>query len=128
MSRRPPSSTRTVTLFPDPTLFRSPLLGQDPGLLIGGGATGLKVTDDAAALFGAVDAVLDFSVPETLAAHAALAANSGTAYVVGTTGLEHEHFEALHPAAKSCAIVQSFKLILGAIGNASGRESVCSDV
>jgi 4-hydroxy-tetrahydrodipicolinate reductase len=91
----------------------SPHLGQDPGLLAGTGATGLKITDDAAALFSAADAVLDFSVPATLAAHAALAAKSGKAYVVGTTGLEAEHFEALQRAAKSCAIVQSFNMSLG---------------
>jgi 4-hydroxy-tetrahydrodipicolinate reductase len=91
----------------------STAIGQDPGLLAGTGATGLKVTDDAAALFAAVDAVLDFSVPATLAAHAALAAKSGTAYVVGTTGLEHEHFAALQQAAKACAIVQSFNMSLG---------------
>ncbi|WP_341703106.1 4-hydroxy-tetrahydrodipicolinate reductase [Ferrovibrio sp.] len=91
----------------------SALLGQDPGLLAGTGATGLKITDDAATLFASVDAVLDFSVPAALAGHAALAAKTGTAYVVGITGLEPEHFETLHAAAKSCAIVQSFNMSLG---------------
>src|SRR3546814_4490786 len=33
MRRRPPRSTRTDTLFPDPTLFRSPRGGGDPSWL-----------------------------------------------------------------------------------------------
>src|SRR3546814_1294068 len=32
MIRRPPRSTRTDTLFPDTTLFRSPLGADDPGV------------------------------------------------------------------------------------------------
>jgi len=91
----------------------SPHIGQDPGLLAGLAATGLKVTDDAAQLFGNVDAVLDFSVPAALAHHAALAAQAETAYVVGTTGLEPAHFEALRKAAQHAPVVQSFNMSLG---------------
>lgn len=52
----------------------NPALGQDPGQLAGVGATGVKITADAAALFGNVDVVIDFSPPAAVGKHAALAA------------------------------------------------------
>src|SRR3546814_20770789 len=39
MNRRPPRSTRTDTLFPYTTLFRSSRLGADCTVAIGGGST-----------------------------------------------------------------------------------------
>src|SRR3546814_4927529 len=45
MIRRPPRSTRTDTLFPYTTLFRSPLRGSDPG----GGAAQLDPSGERAA-------------------------------------------------------------------------------
>jgi 4-hydroxy-tetrahydrodipicolinate reductase len=91
----------------------SPQIGQDPGLLAGIGATGVKIVEDTAQLFTAADAVIDFTVPAALPQHAALAAQSKAAYVVGTTGLESEHFEALKKAAHHCAIVQGYNMSLG---------------
>src|SRR3546814_14111250 len=46
MIRRPPRSTRTDTLFPYPTLFRSPTVDA------GGSGTLQRVTRDQAALYG----------------------------------------------------------------------------
>lgn len=91
----------------------SEFLGKDPGLIAGSGATGVQIIDDAAAMFGNVDAVLDFTVPALLPKHAALAAQGKTAYVVGTTGLEPEHFAELEKAAHHCAVVQSYNMSLG---------------
>ncbi|WP_298723556.1 4-hydroxy-tetrahydrodipicolinate reductase [uncultured Ferrovibrio sp.] len=91
----------------------SPHIGKDVGALIGIGETGIKVTDDAAKLFANIDAVIDFTVPEALPHHAALAAQCRAAYIVGTTGLAPEHFEALKKASHHCAIVQGYNMSLG---------------
>lgn len=91
----------------------SPHIGKDPGPLAGCAETGLAIVDDAAKLFAAADAVIDFTAPAALPHHVALAAQGKTAYVVGTTGLEAEHFEALQKASHHCAIVQSYNMSLG---------------
>ncbi|MEK9726420.1 MAG: 4-hydroxy-tetrahydrodipicolinate reductase, partial [Rhodospirillaceae bacterium] len=85
----------------------SPLLGADPGEMAGAGATGLAIGDDAGALFAASDAVIDFTIPAATLAHAAMAAESGTALVVGTTGLSNDDMAQLAIAGKSAAIVQA---------------------
>jgi 4-hydroxy-tetrahydrodipicolinate reductase len=91
----------------------SEFIGKDPGLLAGCGATGVAIIDDAAAMFGSVDAVLDFTVPALVAPHAALAAQGRTAYILGTTGLEPAQFDAIGKAAHHCAVVQSYNMSLG---------------
>ena len=91
----------------------SEFLGKDPGLLAGSGATGVTIIDDAAAMFGAADAVLDFTAPALVAHHAALAAQGRTAYILGTTGLEPAQFDAIGKAAHHCAVVQSYNMSLG---------------
>src|SRR3546814_20555529 len=52
MIRRPPRSTRTDTLFPYTTLFRSPLLldDHDPGRLSGGGGRQMELGVEGARL------------------------------------------------------------------------------
>jgi 4-hydroxy-tetrahydrodipicolinate reductase len=56
-----------------------------PGL--GSEVDGVTVGDDAAAAFAACDVVIDFSVPAATMSLLATAAETGTAYVTGTTGL-----------------------------------------
>lgn len=80
-------------------------LGQDAGMLAGIGANGVLLIDDAPAMFAAVDAVIDFTVPTATAAHAAIAAEAGCALVAGTTGLEDEHRAALQAAAAKVPVV-----------------------
>ncbi|MBP6817753.1 MAG: 4-hydroxy-tetrahydrodipicolinate reductase [Ferrovibrio sp.] len=91
----------------------SELVGKDPGPLAGLAATGTLIEGDAARLFAEADAVIDFSAPAVLASHAALAAQAKTAYIVGMTGLEDQHFDALRKAARHCCVVQSFNMSLG---------------
>ncbi len=91
----------------------NPTLGQDPGVLAGAGPTGAVITEDAAALFGNVDVVIDFSPPAAVGRHATLAAQGKTGYVVGTTGLEQAQFDALNKASHHCAVVQSYNMSLG---------------
>lgn len=91
----------------------SPLIGQDIGGLAGCPAVGLALGSDAEALFAAADAVIDFTTPAASRAHAELAARTGTALVVGTTGLEPGDLAEIRAAAAKAPIVQSFNMSLG---------------
>jgi len=88
-------------------------VGRDLGELAGIGTKGLPVGDDAAALFAAADAVIDFTTPQALLVHAGLAGETKTAYVVGTTGLGVEHEATLNAAAAKTAVVQAANMSLG---------------
>ena len=83
------------------------IIGKDVGEVAGLGRLGIAVTDDPAKLFGAADAVLDFTTPKATLAHAALAAKTGKILIVGTTGFETEDEAKLAEAAKSARIVKA---------------------
>ena len=91
----------------------SGVLGQDLGLLIGAAEQGLSIGDDTGALFKASDAVVDFTHPDATAAHAALSGETGVALIVGTTGLEAQHMEALGRAAAKAAVVKAANMSVG---------------
>ncbi len=83
----------------------SDAIGRDAGEVAGCGALGVKISDDAAAMFDAVDAVIEFSVPDATVAHAARAAAAGCAHIIGTTGLTAGHEAALREAGVRTPIV-----------------------
>jgi 4-hydroxy-tetrahydrodipicolinate reductase len=62
---------------------------------------------DMSALAGASDVVVDFTHASTVASHAAVLAASGTAWVLGTTGLSAEDEAAVADAATRIAVVHS---------------------
>jgi 4-hydroxy-tetrahydrodipicolinate reductase len=93
--------------------FESPFVGQDLGLLAGCPATGGALGHAAPALFAASDAVIDFTSPAATRAYARLAAETGTALVIGTTGLEPDDLAVIRTAAAKAPIVQSFNMSLG---------------
>ncbi len=84
-----------------------PALGRDAGELAGIGAIGVAIGADARAVFAAADAVLEFSSPRASADHAAMAAETGTAQVIGTTGLEAAELDTIRRAAERAAIVHA---------------------
>ncbi|HZD26162.1 MAG TPA: 4-hydroxy-tetrahydrodipicolinate reductase, partial [Alphaproteobacteria bacterium] len=90
-----------------------PALGRDLGELAGLELAGIAVGDDPAALFAAVDAVLDFTLPEATVAHAALAAEHGTPLVIGTTGTSAEQDAAIARAAGRVAIMRGANMSVG---------------
>lgn len=89
------------------------VIGKDLGTLVGSEPLGVTVGDDPAALFGAADAVIDFTIPMATKSHAAAAESSGTAYVVGTTGLGAEDQAAIDSAAKNAPVVQAPNFSVG---------------
>lgn len=90
---------------------RSPLIGQDAGVLAGLPANGILLGSDAKAAIASGDAVVDFTVPKATVALAAL--TSGKAHIIGTTGLSAEEEAKIKDAAKSTVIVKSGNMSLG---------------
>ncbi|OYD86151.1 MULTISPECIES: 4-hydroxy-tetrahydrodipicolinate reductase [Azospirillum] len=90
-----------------------PALGKDIGVLAGLEPLGVTAIDDAAALFAEADAVIDFTSPDASVRHAALAAQSETVLVIGTTGIGPAQQEAIAQAATHTPIVQSPNMSLG---------------
>ncbi len=91
----------------------SPDIGKDLGLLAGLEPLKLELGDDARKVFAASDAVLDFTAPEASLAHAKLAATSGKAHIIGTTGIDAAGRKALAEAAKKAPIVFAPNMSLG---------------
>src|SRR4051812_4909206 len=87
--------------------------GQDLGALVGAKALGVTVGADTAALFAASDAVIDFTTPAASNIHAEMAAKTGKALVVGTTGLDDAARAGLVAAAKKTVIVQAPNMSVG---------------
>jgi 4-hydroxy-tetrahydrodipicolinate reductase len=88
-------------------------VGEDLGTVIGGAALGIPVLDDPAALFAVSDAVIDFTTPAVTLAHAALAARTGRALVIGTTGFSDADRAAIVAAAQRTPIVLAPNMSLG---------------
>ena len=91
----------------------SGIVGRDLGEIAGVGSLGIAAVADPAALFAASDAVVDFTAPQASAAHARLAGETGTALVVGTSGLAEAHRAALAEAAAAAPIVLAANTSLG---------------
>lgn len=91
----------------------SPALGMDLGALAGTDPFGITVNDDPASLFETADVVIDFTNPTATALHAGFAAKSGTAHVIGTTGLDADQQAAVSRAAQKAAIVMAANMSLG---------------
>ncbi|UKJ73910.1 4-hydroxy-tetrahydrodipicolinate reductase [Azospirillum brasilense] len=90
-----------------------PALGKDIGVLAGLEPLGVVAIEDTAALFAEADAVIDFTSPDASVRHAALAAQSETVLVIGTTGIGPVQQEAIAQAATHTPIVQSPNMSLG---------------
>jgi len=91
----------------------SPALGQDLGALAGAEPLGISVTEDAALMFETADVVVDFTNPSATVVHASLAAKSGCAHVVGTTGLDADQLAAIARSAQRAPIVLAANMSLG---------------
>ena len=91
----------------------APDLGKDIGVLTGGEATGLMVQEGASSGVQKADVLIDFTAPQASIENAALAAETNTALVLGTTGFSAEEEAALREQAKRIAIVKSGNMSLG---------------
>ena len=80
-------------------------IGKDSGEVAGLALNGVLIGIDPASLFLEADVVIDFSAPDASMHHAALAAETGRAMVIGTTGLTSDQEDMLRQAARQVAIV-----------------------
>jgi 4-hydroxy-tetrahydrodipicolinate reductase len=90
-----------------------PALGQDLGALAGKDDIGLALSDDASALIAASDAVIEFSSIDATVRHVGLSAESGTAHVIGTTGLDDQAHAQIVNAAARTRLVWAANMSLG---------------
>jgi len=88
-------------------------VGQDLGAMMGAQSRGLVVSDDADAVFGAADVVIDFTAPVATVAFAKLAARTGTAHVIGTTGMTDDDIAAVDGCGAETVIVRAGNMSLG---------------
>lgn len=88
-------------------------IGSDGGALAGIDSLGVAIGDDARTMFETSDVVIEFSSAAATAAHVGLAAETGTAHVIGTTGLDEQQAAAVKSAAGSAPIVWAPNMSVG---------------
>ncbi|WP_127106494.1 4-hydroxy-tetrahydrodipicolinate reductase [Pararhodobacter zhoushanensis] len=90
-----------------------PWIGKDLGLMLGGAANGITVSDDPAATLGDAQAVVDFTAPAATVALAPVAMAAGCAHIIGTTGMTAADITAIGEAAQNGVIVRAGNMSLG---------------
>ncbi|HXQ41228.1 MAG TPA: 4-hydroxy-tetrahydrodipicolinate reductase [Candidatus Udaeobacter sp.] len=88
-------------------------VGADLGRLAGVDPLGIALTDRAEAVFEASDAALDFTIPAAALAHVKIAAATGKAHIIGTTGIDAAGEAAIAEAAERAPIVFTGNMSLG---------------
>ena len=91
----------------------SEYIGHDIAQLSGMDAMGLAVGDDARVLFETADTIIDFTTPLATAGHAKMASETGTAIIVGTTGLKDIQQDAIIQASEQIPVVQAANYSVG---------------
>ncbi|MEL6298193.1 MAG: 4-hydroxy-tetrahydrodipicolinate reductase [Pseudomonadota bacterium] len=88
-------------------------VGSDAGTLAAAGHLGVAITDNTATAIAACDVIIDFTAPAATVTFANLAAQAGTAHIIGTTGFDDSHEAAIAKAAEKIAIVKAGNMSLG---------------
>jgi 4-hydroxy-tetrahydrodipicolinate reductase len=105
--------TPNVTLAAAVERRGSPTVGQDAGEIAGISKLDLRVTDDLAAVIAGLDAVIDFTRPESTLANLALCRANGTRLIIGTTGFTPEQRAEIESTAHSLPIVLAPNMSVG---------------
>ena len=92
---------------------RSPVIGQDSGMLAGLGENGIAIVADVKARSSKADGIIDFTTPQATVVLAALAAQAGIVHVIGTTGMGPDDDAKLQEVGKSAILVKSGNMSLG---------------
>lgn len=88
-------------------------IGCDLGEAMGGGASGVVVTDDPLEAFVNAQAVIDFTAPAATVAHSELTAQARAVHVIGTTGFSNDDLARFKAAARHAVIVRAGNMSLG---------------
>jgi len=94
-------------------LWDAPELGKDAGLMAGSTEAGIKLINNLEEVGATADVIVDFSSHFGTAGNAPRIAEWGTAWVIGTTGLNEEELDAIDAAAAKTAVVLSGNMSLG---------------
>ncbi|GMN14003.1 4-hydroxy-tetrahydrodipicolinate reductase [Altererythrobacter sp. MTPC7] len=76
-------------------------------------AGGIALGDDPGALAAKSDALVDFSAPAALQGNLQAAKEAGIPVLIGTTGLEEAHHQAIEDAARAIPVLQTGNTSLG---------------
>lgn len=88
-------------------------VGRDLGQVLGGGRSGVVVTDDPLEAMAGAQGVIDFTVPSVSRTIAAIAAQARAVHVIGTTGLTDDDIAAIDAAARHAVVVRAGNMSLG---------------
>lgn len=91
----------------------SSLIGADAGELAALGKNGVTVVSDLAEVIGAIDVLIDFTVPAATLANVALCAQHKVAMVIGTTGFTAEQQAQIEAAAQHTPICKASNFSTG---------------
>lgn len=89
------------------------LLGHDAGELLGVDVLGVPLTDDPRQGLHGAQVAVDFTLPTATEANLRASVESGSALVVGTTGLEVRQIKAMEQAAHEIPIVYARNMSVG---------------
>jgi 4-hydroxy-tetrahydrodipicolinate reductase len=95
------------------TTAGSAALGRDAGEQAGLSALGVPLTDDRAQALHGAQVAIDFTLPAALEANVRACTETGTALVVGTTGLGARHLRLLEQASHQVPIVYGRNMSVG---------------
>ena len=88
-------------------------IGVDAGVLAGTGANGVDVVDDPGRFLGAVDGVIDFSVPASTLALIERCHAAGRQLVIGTTGFSAEERDRIEACAAEIPVLLAPNMSVG---------------
>lgn len=89
------------------------IVGMDIGDFLGLGKKGCTITDDLRNVIEYGDVVIDFTSPQASLGHMRVAAKSGKAMVVGTTGFGKDDFKEVRKLAKKIPVVLAPNMSVG---------------
>ncbi|MBN1239717.1 MAG: 4-hydroxy-tetrahydrodipicolinate reductase [Gammaproteobacteria bacterium] len=102
-----------LTLAGAVTESRDPAIGRDAGEAAGLPSFGVPLTDDRKQALHGAHAAIDFTLPAALDSNLKACVESGTALVIGTTGLEQRHLDAMEKAAHQIPLVYGRNMSVG---------------
>ena len=88
-------------------------IGKDSGIVAGIKKSEVIISYDQNNFFSTVDAVIDFSLANTVVSNIKKASENGCCYVLGTTGLDDETLNVIKKYSETMAIIMSSNMSVG---------------
>jgi 4-hydroxy-tetrahydrodipicolinate reductase len=91
----------------------SPVMGKDAGEIGGVGASGIKITDNLAAVTDQFDVLIDFTRPDVSMDYLEICQEAGKKMVIGTTGFSPAQKNRITEAGQTTAIMMAPNMSVG---------------